>query len=168
MGPRKKPKDIEAELRQAIEKDGRTVYRLAADSGVSAGQIGRFVTGERTLTLAVAAKLATALGLQLAPAVPAPAALEAPAVPTDLDGAVLAVVRAKTDRSGSAKLANVFKALQTKDQALTLGTFHDAVRRLHAAGKVRLTPWTQAMYQLDSPEACLLCGREIMAYAEVR
>ena len=163
MGPRKKAKDIEAELRQAIEADGRTVYRLAADSGVSAGQIGRFVAGERTLTLAVAAKLAAALGLRLSPAADPPAAPVA-----DLDGAVFAAVRAKTDRSGAAKLATVFKALQSGDQALTIGQFHDALRRLSAAGMVKLSPFTGAQYQLTDPETCLLCGREIMAYAEAR
>ena len=47
----------------------------------------------------------------------------------------------------------------------SLGQFQDTLRDLAAAGKIRLAPWTGAMYQLENPECCLLVGREIMAYA---
>ena len=42
-----------------------TVYALAALADVTPQQVGRFVRGERDLTLATAAKLAAALGLEL-------------------------------------------------------------------------------------------------------
>lgn len=49
---------------------------------------------------------------------------------------------------------------------VTLGQFHDALRELNAAGTIRLSPWTGAMYQLEQPECCLILGREIMGWAE--
>lgn len=152
MGP-KKPKDIETELRRAIEKDGRTVYRLSADSGVSAGQIHRFIAKERTLTLTAAGKLATALGLHLATEAPVP------------DDDVLAAIGSNAKGTRPARLADVFKTLQASHQALTLGGFHDAIRAMHAAGQIRLEPWTGAAYQLRDGQACLIVGTEIMAFA---
>lgn len=71
--------NIEEQLRDAIRKLGTarpgrkkgrtpmTRYRLAKLSGVSQGQLVRFVQGERTITLASAAKLARVLGLVLKP-----------------------------------------------------------------------------------------------------
>ena len=61
----RKPKPIDAELRKRIEKSGVTVYALAALADVTPQQVGRFVRGERDITLATAAKLAQALGLEL-------------------------------------------------------------------------------------------------------
>ena len=63
----RKPKPIDAELRKRIEKSGVTAYALAGLADVSPQQVGRFVRGERDLTLATAAKLAQALGLELVP-----------------------------------------------------------------------------------------------------
>ena len=61
----RKPRPIDAELRKQIEKSGVTVYALAALADVTPQQVGRFVRGERDITLATAAKLAAALGLEL-------------------------------------------------------------------------------------------------------
>lgn len=63
----RKPRPIDAELRKQIEKSGVTVYALAALADVTPQQVGRFVRGERDITLATAAKLAQALGLELVP-----------------------------------------------------------------------------------------------------
>ncbi|MCG3138986.1 MAG: hypothetical protein HJJLKODD_02858 [Phycisphaerae bacterium] len=51
----------------AIKKDGRSLYQLAIDSGVSRGQLVRFVNGERDLRMSAAGKLVEALGLELRP-----------------------------------------------------------------------------------------------------
>ena len=63
----RKPRPIDAELRKHIEKSGVTVAALATLADVTPQQVGRFVRGERDLTLATAAKLAQALGLELVP-----------------------------------------------------------------------------------------------------
>jgi transcriptional regulator with XRE-family HTH domain len=44
---------------------GKTQYRIAKESGVDSSTLGRFVKGERTITLEVANKICKALGLQL-------------------------------------------------------------------------------------------------------
>ena len=68
----KKPKPIEDTLRAAIERSGITVYALSALAGVTPQQVGRFVKGERDITLGTASKLAQALGLELTPAARGP------------------------------------------------------------------------------------------------
>jgi len=164
MAPRtKKPKDIEEQLRQAIRESELTAYKLAQQSGVSAGQIGRFLSGERTLTLTAAGKLATALGLRLATVADQSPVAVVP-VAAIQDAAVLAAIQSNQKRNAPARLGDVFKALQASHQALTLGTFHDSIRTLQTAGKVELSPWTQAGYQLKNGEACLIQGAEIMAF----
>ena len=52
-------------LRAAIRKSGKTVYRIAVESGVAHPVILRFLSGERDIRLETAEKLAAALGLGL-------------------------------------------------------------------------------------------------------
>ena len=64
--------NIEDQLRAAIRNSDVTRYRLAKLSGVSEGQLSRFVMDKgdprhRTLTLPSAARIAEVLGLELRP-----------------------------------------------------------------------------------------------------
>jgi plasmid maintenance system antidote protein VapI len=52
-------------LRQAIRESGRTHYAIAKEAGVLPEQLDRFVTGERSLKIETAAKVAEVLGLEL-------------------------------------------------------------------------------------------------------
>ena len=54
-------------LKQAIIKSEMSRYELAHKSGVSEGVLSRFLSGERGVTFATAAKLAKELQLQLTP-----------------------------------------------------------------------------------------------------
>lgn len=63
----RKPKPVDATLRAAIAKSGLTHYALGRAAEVSPAQIDRFVAGERDLRLETAARIAAALGLELAP-----------------------------------------------------------------------------------------------------
>ncbi|HOI37360.1 MAG TPA: helix-turn-helix domain-containing protein [Bacillota bacterium] len=54
-------------MKAAIARSGLSVFRLAKDSGVSQPVLCRFVNGQRGITLATAAKLVEALGLELRP-----------------------------------------------------------------------------------------------------
>lgn len=63
----RKPKPIDTTLRAAVEKSGLTAYALSQIAGVTPQQIGRFVKGERDITLGTASKLAEALGFELVP-----------------------------------------------------------------------------------------------------
>jgi transcriptional regulator with XRE-family HTH domain len=53
------------DLRNAISKSGRTGYDLSRASGVTAGQLSRFMRGERGLSVETVESLADALGLEI-------------------------------------------------------------------------------------------------------
>jgi transcriptional regulator with XRE-family HTH domain len=57
--------DLEEQLREAIAGCGMSIYQLAELADVDRGMISRFLRHERTLTLAVVAKVCKALGLSL-------------------------------------------------------------------------------------------------------
>jgi len=62
---RKKPQPIDVALREAIKRSGHTHYALGKLAGIAPASLDRFVSGERSLTLASAVKVAAALGLVL-------------------------------------------------------------------------------------------------------
>jgi transcriptional regulator with XRE-family HTH domain len=53
------------EIRRAVETSGKTRYRIAKESGVSAGQLSRLVNGERGMTVETIERLAEYLGLKI-------------------------------------------------------------------------------------------------------
>lgn len=52
-------------IRREIEASGQTRYRIAKESGVSAGQLSRLVNGERGLSVDSLERLAEYLGLRI-------------------------------------------------------------------------------------------------------
>lgn len=52
-------------IRRAVEASGKTRYRIAKESGVSAGQLCRLVNGERGLSVDTIERLADYLGLRI-------------------------------------------------------------------------------------------------------
>jgi transcriptional regulator with XRE-family HTH domain len=52
-------------IRRAVEASGKTRYRIAKESGVSAGQLSRLVNGERGMTVETIERLADYLGLRI-------------------------------------------------------------------------------------------------------
>ena len=60
--------DLIATLQAAIERDPRTLYRIAKDCDLRYSVVHRFATGERLgISLVTAAKLCETLGLELRP-----------------------------------------------------------------------------------------------------
>jgi hypothetical protein len=51
---------------------------------------------------------------------------------------------------------------------LTIGQFHDGLRRLHDQQKIYLHPWTGPLYEMPEPSYALLIGHEIAYYASIR
>ncbi|HVS36751.1 MAG TPA: hypothetical protein VMS17_14415 [Gemmataceae bacterium] len=51
---------------------------------------------------------------------------------------------------------------------LTVGAFHDGLRRLHESGRIYLHPWTGPLHALPEPPFALLVGHEIAYYASLR
>jgi hypothetical protein len=52
--------------------------------------------------------------------------------------------------------------------ALTVGRFHDHLRRLHDRQQIDLHPWTGPIYDLPEPTFALLVGHAVMYYARRR
>ena len=53
------------QLRDAIERSGKSRYRISLESGVSQAVLSRFVNGHADLTVATAEKLCKAIGAEL-------------------------------------------------------------------------------------------------------
>jgi plasmid maintenance system antidote protein VapI len=53
------------QLRKAIAGDGRTLYRLAKESGITPSVLGRFIANERGLTTTTLDKLVEVLAVEL-------------------------------------------------------------------------------------------------------
>jgi transcriptional regulator with XRE-family HTH domain len=52
------------QLREVIEADGRSLNRLAKDTGIDPSRLSRFLRGERDITFEAAARLCDALGVK--------------------------------------------------------------------------------------------------------
>lgn len=52
-------------VKKAIETSGKTKYRIAKESGVTAGQLTRLMSGERGLSVQNLEQLADYLGLEI-------------------------------------------------------------------------------------------------------
>jgi hypothetical protein len=65
-------------------------------------------------------------------------------------------------------LPQLYRTAIASGLSLTVGQFHDALRRLQEGGKVYLHPWTGPMYQIPEPPFALMVGHEIAYYASLR
>ena len=65
-------------------------------------------------------------------------------------------------------LPELFRRLQALSPGLTLGAFHDALRRLHDGGHIYLHPWTGPLYDIPEPACALLVGHMVAYYASGR
>jgi hypothetical protein len=65
-------------------------------------------------------------------------------------------------------LPELFQRLRNGAPDLTIGAFHDELRRLHDAGLVYLHPWTGPLHALPEPPFALLVGHEIAYYASLK
>jgi hypothetical protein len=65
-------------------------------------------------------------------------------------------------------LPELFRRSRADSPSLTIGAFHDALRRLHDAGLVYLHPWTGPLHALPEPSFALLVGHEIAYYASLK
>lgn len=63
----KAPLRIVEQLQQAIRDSEFSLNELGRRTGVSQGQLSRFLRGDRTLTLPAAAKVCAFFGLELCP-----------------------------------------------------------------------------------------------------
>jgi hypothetical protein len=84
-----------------------------------------------------------------------------------------AIVAHLSDWSSSAAagqdcpLPELFRSLSLREPPPSIGTFHDRLRELQAAGRIYLHPWTGPLYALPEPSYALLCGHNIAYYASL-
>lgn len=76
--------------------------------------------------------------------------------------------RHDTGAAGDCPLPELFRHVEPSAPGLTLGRFHDGLRRLHDDGRLYLHPWTGPLYDLPEPHFALLVGHEIAYYASYR
>jgi hypothetical protein len=104
------------------------------------------------------------------------AGLLAPPPPsaTTATDALIAEVKAKlaewhaaSGTSQDCPLPELFRRL-APESPVSIGQFHDCLRRLHDDHQVYLHPWTGPLYALPEPAFALLVGHEIAYYASVR
>jgi hypothetical protein len=65
-------------------------------------------------------------------------------------------------------LPELYRRVSAASAGLSLGAFHDALRRLHDAGRVYLHPWPGPLYDLPEPPCALLVGHVVAYYASTR
>ena len=65
-------------------------------------------------------------------------------------------------------LPELFKNACQAAPGLTIGQFHDGLRRLYDQQQIYLHPWTGPLYEVPEPPYALLVGHEIAYYASLR
>lgn len=68
--------------------------------------------------------------------------------------------------AGMCPLPELYRRV-AEPKRVSVGQFHDGLRQLVAARRLRLHPWTGPMYQLQDEKFALLLGQEIKYYADV-
>jgi hypothetical protein len=71
-------------------------------------------------------------------------------------------------RQEDCPLPELFRQATQAAPGLTIGRFHDGLRRLLDAGQIYLHPWTGPLHALPEPPYALLVGHEIAYYASKR
>lgn len=64
-------------------------------------------------------------------------------------------------------MAELYDFLVRQSPDVSIGQFHDAIRRLHFQGVLVLSPWTGALYELPRPELAMLIGHEVLYYVRL-
>jgi len=85
-------------------------------------------------------------------------------------GAVLSYLGQREEAAAAedCPVPELFRHAQLTAHGLTIGHFHDGLRRLVDAGQIYLHPWTGPLYALPEPPYALLVGHEIAYYASKR
>jgi hypothetical protein len=65
-------------------------------------------------------------------------------------------------------MPDLYRQVEAACKGVTIGSFHDAMRRLHASNQVYLHPWTGPLYEIPEPPYALLVGHEIAYYASLQ
>ena len=70
----------------------------------------------------------------------------------------------RADKTSDCPLPDLYRVARQTSPHLTIGHFHDGLRRLHEQEKIYLHPWTGPLYEIPEPPYALLIGHEIVYY----
>lgn len=88
--------------------------------------------------------------------------------PVPLTDIILQTVRVlDTDRYRPPDLPAVYRVAWQRSPGLTLGIFHDAIRTLHAGGRVCLIPWTRALALIPDRCNAIFIDGEVMYFVSL-
>jgi hypothetical protein len=86
-----------------------------------------------------------------------------------IEDAVAYLVQWRTSGTSSdCSLPDLYRRARAVTPSLTIGHFHDGLRRLHDRGQIYLHPWTGPLYEIPEPPYALMIGHEIAYYASIR
>jgi hypothetical protein len=94
-------------------------------------------------------------------------------VPTAAADWVEAIVRFLTDWQAAhptedCPLPHLYRYARPVAGALSIGQFHDGIRRLYDDGRIYLHPWTGPLHDIPEPSLTLMVGHEIAYYSSLR
>lgn len=100
---------------------------------------------------------------------PPPSASSSPRNADDWHDVVLRLAAEQRQRNPFQRLtlSQLYERLKNERPGLSLGEFHDGLRRLHQEKRIRLGPYTQALATLDDPNNALYLDREVKYYVEL-
>jgi hypothetical protein len=95
--------------------------------------------------------------------------VKVPGKSADWSEEVIRMVMEQKQRNSFQRLTlpQIFDQLRTRHPDMTLGQFHDGLRRLQDERRLRLGPYTQALATLDDPRNALFLDREVKFYVEL-
>jgi hypothetical protein len=76
--------------------------------------------------------------------------------------------RQASGASGDCPLPELYRRACSTSPNLSIGHFHDGLRRLHEQERIYLHPWTGPLYEISEPALALMIGHEIAYYASIR
>jgi hypothetical protein len=86
-----------------------------------------------------------------------------------IEETILAALRRwQCDAADDCPLPELFRQIEFTHPGITIGGFHDALRRMHENGTIYLHPWTGPLYSMSEPVFALLTGHEVAYYVSGR
>lgn len=162
------PVQVMEEIRHGVQRCQEELGRLRAAAELAGENLARLTSRlEQCLPQVTAARIPinrmeetipTAVYSRL-PAFQAP-------LPENLTMRALELLRSwlRERPSADCPLGELYRALHRSHPELTVGQFHDLIRRLAQDGAVRLQAWTGPLAELPDPSLALMHGHAVMSY----
>ncbi len=83
------------------------------------------------------------------------------------EGEIVAYVQDRVKRTSvGCQFDELMNHLRTQNPNLTVGAFHDALRKLHDSDRIRLGGWPRMLDDMPEPELALFVSSKVMYYAQ--